>query len=245
MSPANAASNSLIITDVSHRIHRMVEVIATLDRLAADRPVTLGRGGTQRLPLPPPAAANGTLQTTGILGAATADIRVPFDAAVTNVLAKDGQSVKKDDPLFQFSRTDSPVNATTPGTAQETVLAPFDGIVFGLDAVPGMTAQRGAILAKVVHTQLKVDFTVRASDLPLLRVGLPFTFQASAVGDNACTGEIAVISPIVEHTTQTVATQTTEKPVDIEIVSVRGQLTGITGSLRSGMSGTVTLKQNP
>ncbi len=114
---ANNMANCIIITDTSAKIHRLVSILATLDKIAADRPapappVAGGRGSMSPRPSDIPyimsmVVDGGAFQIRhgDILGEVICpriDITAPVAGTLAKVNVHDGQSVKVGDILFEL-----------------------------------------------------------------------------------------------------------------------------------------------
>ncbi len=116
---ANAESNCIIITDTSAKIHKIVEVISTLDKVATDRPtpapaapVGSGRGSPGVRPGEIPYVMSMVVDGAAmqfrqgdILGevfCSKADIATPAGGILAKVSVKEGQSVKAGQVLAEF-----------------------------------------------------------------------------------------------------------------------------------------------
>lgn len=84
-----------------------------------------------------------------------------------------------------------------------TVVSPFDGVVDRVDAAPGVRANVGDPLLRVVDlTHLRVEAQVLEHDLPLIKEGGEAIVTSSASRDHPIRGTILAVLPMVDTVTR-------------------------------------------
>lgn len=112
-----------------------------------------------------------------------------------------------------------------------TIRAPFDGVL-GLRTVSvGALVEPGDVITTIDDiNQIKLDFTVPATFLSVLRVGSPVRASSGALDGKVFVGTVATIAPRVDPETRSVV--------------VRALLGNPQGELKPGMLMQVTLRKN-
>jgi HlyD family secretion protein len=97
------------------------------------------------------------------------------------------------------------------------IRAPMDGVVARLATSPGAMVGSGALVVVLLSNSVEVTIPVEEMRLPSLQVGQPATIQVAAYLDKVYSGEIVIISPIVDAATRTVEVtiRPTEEAADL------------------------------
>ena len=87
-----------------------------------------------------------------------------------------------------------------------TVRAPFSGVVATRTVSEGDVVAPGAALFTVVDpTSMRLEAAVPASQIGMVRVGLPVAFAVSGYGDKKFIGQVTRVSPVADPNTRQVA----------------------------------------
>jgi len=115
--------------------------------------------------------------------------------------------------------------------ADRQILAPFDGVV-GLRRISvGALVEPGTVITTIDDdTVMKLDFSIPATFLPSIRVGLPIDAEAQAFGDRKFKGEVSGIDSRVDPITRS--------------VTVRAIIPNPEGVLKAGVLMTVEVLKN-
>lgn len=114
------------------------------------------------------------------------------------------------------------------GRREIALVAPLDGVVVDLHAVPGETIEPAQVVFTVADTR-HVWVIGRAPELEIgsLRVGMPATLRLHAYPSESFSGTVSLLSPMLDPTTRT--------------LEVRMELDDESGRLRAGLFGTLAL----
>lgn len=115
--------------------------------------------------------------------------------------------------------------------ADRSIRAPFAGVV-GLRTISvGALVEPGTVVTTIDDdSRMKLDFTIPATFLPSVRIGLPIVAQAAAFGDRAFKGKVTGIDSRIDPVTRS--------------ITLRAILPNPEGILRAGALMTVTLFNN-
>ena len=83
------------------------------------------------------------------------------------------------------------------------ITAPYDGMVDRVDVSQGERVQAGANITRVVNLNaLRIEANVLEHDLPLIREGGSAVITSAAAPDEAVTGRISAVLPVIDSTTR-------------------------------------------
>jgi membrane fusion protein, multidrug efflux system len=83
------------------------------------------------------------------------------------------------------------------------ITAPYDGMVDRVDVSQGERVQSGANITRVVNLNaLRIEANVLEHDLPLIREGGSAVITSAAAPDEAVTGRISAVLPVIDSTTR-------------------------------------------
>jgi RND family efflux transporter MFP subunit len=83
------------------------------------------------------------------------------------------------------------------------ITAPYDGMVDRVDVSQGERVQSGGNITRVVNLNaLRIEANVLEHDLPLIREGGSAVITSAAAPDEAVTGRISAVLPVIDSTTR-------------------------------------------
>jgi membrane fusion protein, multidrug efflux system len=83
------------------------------------------------------------------------------------------------------------------------IVAPFDGVVDRVTAVPGDLVSGGAEVASIVDLRnLRIEAAVLEHDLPLIKIGGTAVITSAAAAGEAFNGRVVAVLPLVDSTTR-------------------------------------------
>lgn len=131
-----------------------------------------------------------------------------------------------------MQEAEAEIEAIQARIADRTIRAPFTGLVGLRDISVGALVAPGDLITTLDDLRvIKLDFSVPATYLQTLRVGLPIVAKASAFADQSFSGELASIDTRVDSVTRSVV--------------ARALVPNPERTLRPGLLMTVELLKNP